>query len=203
METSGNRLQQAREAAGFKSARQAALRYGWKPSTYRSHENGQIPEVPATWAKEYAKKFGVSVGWILTGEGRRKSGPRPTEDRHYIAISGYVGAGATVIPFDDSSPIDEFEFPKIPDGMNCVVIRGNSMYPRYFDGEKLLYPSERQSPARLLNEECVVCLTNGQMLVKIIRRGSRKTLFNLESWNAPLMEDQAIEWACPIELRAR
>ncbi len=44
----------------------------------------------------------------------------------------------------------------------------------------------------------MVRLTNGQMLVKIIRRGSRKTLFNLESWNAPLLEDQAIDWASPI-----
>lgn len=87
--------------------------------------------------------------------------------------------------------------------MSCVIVRGPSMYPRYFDGEKLLYRTERRHPSRLINEECVVRLTNGQMLVKIIRRGTRKTLFNLESWNAPLMEDQEIDWASPIEWRGR
>ena len=67
MGVSNGRLKEARTKAGFKSARSAALRYGWNPSTYASHENGQTP-VPVGAAEEYGPKFGVTAGWILTGE---------------------------------------------------------------------------------------------------------------------------------------
>lgn len=67
MGESNDRLKAARERAGFDSARQAAIRYGWTISTYGSHENGQTP-VPQKAAEKYAAKFKVSPGWILTGE---------------------------------------------------------------------------------------------------------------------------------------
>jgi hypothetical protein len=67
MGDSNDRLRLARERAGFTSARQAALRYGWVVSTYASHENGQTP-VPQKAAEKYAEKFKVSVASILTGE---------------------------------------------------------------------------------------------------------------------------------------
>lgn len=41
MTTMFERLKQARSDAGFKSARAAAIRFGWGPSTYAAHENGQ------------------------------------------------------------------------------------------------------------------------------------------------------------------
>jgi phage repressor protein C with HTH and peptisase S24 domain len=67
MNESNQRLRAARERAGFKSARAAAIRHGWNPSTYSSHENGQTT-VPVKAAETYAKAFKVSHGWILTGE---------------------------------------------------------------------------------------------------------------------------------------
>ena len=62
-----DRLKQARGKAGFKSARQAALRFGWSVSTYSAHENGQNRFDPDA-AKSYARAFGVSAAWLLTGE---------------------------------------------------------------------------------------------------------------------------------------
>ena len=61
------RLRQARIAAGFHSASAAAERFGWPPSTYASHENGQTDPVPQRVAVEYAQAFGVSLPWLLTG----------------------------------------------------------------------------------------------------------------------------------------
>jgi transcriptional regulator with XRE-family HTH domain len=63
----GDRLREARQNAGFKSARSAAIKFGWTPSTYASHENGQTP-VPVGEAKIYAQAFKSSWAWILTGE---------------------------------------------------------------------------------------------------------------------------------------
>lgn len=54
---SASRLEQARIAAGFeKSARQAALHFGWAPSTYGAHENGQN-----RLKREPAEKFGEHI----------------------------------------------------------------------------------------------------------------------------------------------
>jgi transcriptional regulator with XRE-family HTH domain len=67
METSGDRLRRAREKAGFKSARAAAIAHGWNPSTYASHENGQT-QVPIDAAKIYAKAFKANASWIVLGD---------------------------------------------------------------------------------------------------------------------------------------
>ena len=38
---SANRLNAARKAAGFKSTRDAAIRFGWQPGLYGAHETAQ------------------------------------------------------------------------------------------------------------------------------------------------------------------
>jgi hypothetical protein len=62
------RLIQARKAAGFKSARSAAIKFGWTQSTYASHENGQSHYDLET-AEKYAFAFGTKAIWLLHGEG--------------------------------------------------------------------------------------------------------------------------------------
>lgn len=64
-----DRLKEAREKAGFPSARAAALKNHWPVSTYASHENGQTPEIPPKTARKYAKAFGVTAAWLQHGEG--------------------------------------------------------------------------------------------------------------------------------------
>lgn len=61
------RLQQAREIAGFKTAKDAAKRFGWAYYGYAQHENGTRGLNQSS--KKYAKAFKVSEGWLLTGEG--------------------------------------------------------------------------------------------------------------------------------------
>lgn len=73
MSKSGQRLRSARKLAGFRSARAAAIKHGWPPSTYSSHENGQTP-VPNDAAFEYAKAFKASALWILYDIGPRQGG---------------------------------------------------------------------------------------------------------------------------------
>jgi acetolactate synthase small subunit len=68
----GRRLATVREAALFKSARDAALSCGWAESTYRAHENGSrtIGQDDAT---KYVTAFrarganGYTAQWILFG----------------------------------------------------------------------------------------------------------------------------------------
>jgi hypothetical protein len=62
------RLQFARERAGFDTPTEAAIYFGFNVVTYRSHENG-TRGIRREAAQRYAKAFKVPAGWLLTGEG--------------------------------------------------------------------------------------------------------------------------------------
>jgi phage repressor protein C with HTH and peptisase S24 domain len=146
-------------------------------------------------AKLYGRIFKRSPGWLLTGQG--DTGPRKTR------LVGKVGAGAQVVPIGDPTE-EEID---LPPGASVravgVRVEGDSMHPRYFPGEKLFYLREDTPPAELVGKECVVQLKDGRMMVKILRKGSKPRLFNLESWNAPTMRDQAVEWAAAVRWTER
>lgn len=67
MQTMGDRLRDARIKARFESAAKAAEALGVRASTYRAHENGQNEFSPDE-AEHYARKFGSSAAFLLTGE---------------------------------------------------------------------------------------------------------------------------------------
>jgi hypothetical protein len=75
--TAGDRLRAAREAAGHRSARQAASVLGVGYSTYLGHENGQNDFAPAQ-ARKYADAFGVDAMWLMFG------------DSHQVTVQGLV-----------------------------------------------------------------------------------------------------------------
>lgn len=108
MAAQAERLRQAREAAGFETAADAARAFGWNTNTYKSHENG-VRGMSKKAAYKYAGAFGVGAGWLLIGEGRGPGGgsdaeidrrmrqavaraaeaPRPAEtlDRRILAVA--------------------------------------------------------------------------------------------------------------------
>lgn len=125
-------------------------------------------------------------------------------ERPRIRVVGHVGAGAEVFPFDDYAQGDGFEeLEPLPTDAVAVMVKGDSMYPRYFEGERIIYIHDGGSPSDYIGQECIVKLEDGRVLLKIVRKGSRKGLFTLESWNAPPIEDQKIEWAAPVLWRGR
>jgi hypothetical protein len=55
-----------------------------------------------------------------------------------------------------------------------------------------------------LGKLCVVQVKDGPTLLKTLKRGSRRGLFRLESWNALPREDVKILWAARvIDIRPR
>lgn len=183
------RLQLARERAGFATAAEAARRFGWVESTYRAAENGSRPPT-RTKAIVYARSFRVSPEWLLLGIGDAERGPVP--------VVGYVGAGAEVFAIDDGGSLDEIEPPPgIGPNAVAVIVRGNSMYPRYQEGDILIY-DEHCTLAQADGEECVVSLIDGRKYVKIIRADG-ELLATLESWNHPPIRSVQVEWVARIK----
>jgi hypothetical protein len=72
-----NRLHAARKQAGFRSAREAAIKHGWPVKTYQAHETANLHFDDAT-AKTYAAAFEVAVKWLQRAEG---NGPAVDEAR--------------------------------------------------------------------------------------------------------------------------
>lgn len=77
MKEINERLIEARTKAGFETATLAAEALGVPYQTYATHENGN-GGLPAKPAIKYAKKFKVSLDWLLTGKGR---GPSPESQK--------------------------------------------------------------------------------------------------------------------------
>ena len=201
MSTPGERLRNAREAAGYATAAEGAERAGVKYYTYAQHENG-IRGIPVDKAARYAAAFGVEPQWILYG-GSVGGG------RRLIPVVGYVGASTEFFGFDDhalGAGLDHIEAPPgAPEHAVAVIVRGDSGYPAIRDGMVLVFWNKHEDPSDLLGEDCFVRLKDGRTLVKILERGSGNGLWTLTSINAstPPIRDVEIEWAAPIEVRLR
>jgi transcriptional regulator with XRE-family HTH domain len=151
---------------------------------------------------ELARALDVAISELDPRYGKTIA-PRRKRPRTAHAV-GYVGAGAEVIPIDDHEPGGGFEEvdipPGVPENAVLVIVRGDSMYPRYFDNEYLFYVRDDRPPSEFVGRECVVALEDSRIFVKVLRRGE-SGLFNLESWNAPLIENKAVQWAAPVMAR--
>lgn len=114
--TQSGRLRHARMRK-YSSMRGAANAFGWNENTYKSHEQGIRRDGALTEddAKRYARAFGVSAGWLMTGKGDaisrdsltppRRQAPAPLPDRRpaqetsfAIPIISFVAAGALTDP---------------------------------------------------------------------------------------------------------
>lgn len=185
------RLRQVRELRGFKHAKDAAARYNFNYTTYSQHERGQTAITRA--AKDYARAFKVSEGWLLTGEGE---GPA-AGDRRTVRLMGYVGAGAEVEPDFEQVPEEGLEtievpFP-LPDEMIAFGVRGDSMLPVFKNGAVIVVYKEQQRPIeQFYGEEAAVRTSDGRRFIKTIMRGQAGV--NLISWNAAPIENVMLEW---------
>lgn len=195
LDSTAKRLRWARERDGrYKTATDAARAFGWPVSTYLGHENGDRSPSRLK-AKQYAKAYRVRWEWLLEGDGA------PTTKTGTVPVEGYVGAGAAFHPFDETDRAFDPAPAAVEPNSAALIVRGTSMYPRYYDGEMIYYTKELRDPAELIGRECVIKVKGGAIYVKTIRRGATRGRFNLESYNAPLLEDQQVEWAAPVTWR--
>ncbi|WP_375337248.1 LexA family transcriptional regulator [Rhizobium lentis] len=169
MENKGDRLRDARLAAGFRTAKAAADALGMRPTTYGAHENGQN-DFGIDEAQIYAKKFSTDPLWLLTGQTvsqktaiagdfipsniiplrevpNAEIREKVDTQGHRIPVYGQAVGGVDGEFIMNGSVLYEVMAPpnlsKIS-GAYAVSIAGDSMYPRYEDGEiAFIDPSRR------------------------------------------------------------
>ncbi len=148
-----------------------------------------------------ARALGANLEWLITGKGLTGKNNR---HRAEALLVGKVGAGAEITRFDEGTVLEGVEAPPGIDAPNVAEICGDSQYPLQ-EGWLIFYGPEHQGISEdCLGKLCVVQVKDGPTLLKTLKRGSRKGLFRLESWNAPPREDMKIAWAARvIDIRPR
>jgi phage repressor protein C with HTH and peptisase S24 domain len=203
--TRGERLRIAREKR-FKSARLAGKAMGIPVSTYGAHERAQSPggrDYGPEDAKKYARRFGVTPEWLLTGREPFPVGDEPPPPK--VPVVGYVGAGSTAHFYDVAQPdLDEvYGPPGAAEKMSAVEVRGDSLGP-YFNRWYVFYDEVRNPMTPdLIGQLCVVGLTDGRVLVKQVQRGRSEGLYTLHSATEKPITDVAIEWAARVNSISR
>lgn len=143
-----------------------------------------------------AEALSVSLDWLAAGKGKL----RPAE----ALLVGKVGAGSEITRFEEGTVLAGIEMPPGMDAPNAAEITGDSQYPLQ-EGWLIFYGPEHQGVSEdCIGKLCVVQVKDGPTLLKTLKRGSRKGIFRLESWNAPPREDVKLLWAARvIDIRPR
>lgn len=196
----GQRIKLAREASGFRRAAEAAPSLGLKYATYAGHENGSRD--PKGNIELYARRYGVSTDWLLTGRGQgpKAGAARPSAPPGKVRLAGRVGAGQVITPFDDE-PYEWVDEPAdAREGTTAVEVVGDSGHPVFEEGTYLYY-SRHLPPEEMVNRRAILRTAKGELYVKVLRKGSSEGFWNLQSINSlyPDIVDQVVEWAAPIE----
>lgn len=201
----GLRLKAARAAAGYRSARDAALQNEWPESTYRAHEGG-TRTIGQDDAERYAARFrfdgvDVTARGILFGD--TDAPVRVIEGQNIVGVKGLVSAGGLIETASEQLPdgADLYEisvpFP-VEEGTIAFRVSGTSGYPKFDPDDVVLCSRHGENPERLVGLYAVVMTGTGDRYLKRILQGSKKGRFHLESFNAPLISDARIKWASGI-----
>jgi SOS-response transcriptional repressor LexA len=111
MESVSDRLRQARQGAGFESVADAARALGVSYPTYAGHENGSRGLRRDSLSK-YARRFKVSVDWLLTGKGDKSEDPA---EPARVPLISWVSAGSLAMPDYVPDGFDEVPYVYAPD----------------------------------------------------------------------------------------
>lgn len=223
--TRGERLRQARIAAGFRSSASAAEALGMKPGTYNAHERAGQPgarDYDPDQAMTYSRKFKVDVSWLLNAVGRGPhdaaaaaeheangghiesdhilSDAPPSSAKKTVPLVGYVGAGSKAHFY--ALAHDEFEPVEAPEGATdqsvAVEIKGKSFGP-LMDGWLVHYDDVRAPVTDdMLNKICVVGLADDRILLKKIKREADGTFTLISNSDEPPITNAVIEWAAMV-----
>lgn len=121
-----------------------------------------------------------------------------------VSVAGYIGAGGQVMfeEFAEHSVDDSMLVPR-PPGISghliALMVRGDSMLPKYRDGDIIYVQREHDGCLpEYIGEDCAVRISTGETYVKQLAHGSAPGKFTLRSLNAADMSDVEIEWATPV-----
>lgn len=180
----GNRLKQLREERNW-THEKAAEAMGVSRSHFIKLERGERKLSEHT-IRLACQAFGIDEQDLFTRRG--------------IPLVGYVGAGGLEHRFGEGDGEHELVQapPNATEATVAVEARGDSLGPAL--DRSLIYYDDRRDPytGEFLGDLCVVGTADGQVLVKVIRRGSQPGRYTLYGQFGAPIEDVEIVWAARV-----
>jgi len=177
----GARIREAREQRGWSQA-DLAKAAGTNQATVDRLERGQTRR--SKYSAAVLKALDLEIG-----------------ERPRVPLVGYIGAGEEITPIDDHALGDGIDFVEVPPGLDNAIalqIRGDSMSPKFDDGDIVIVDKVYVDVRSLIGRICYVKLTDGRCFLKRLRLGNRPGRFTLQSLNAADIPEVSIEQAFPI-----
>lgn len=177
----GERIRQRREQLGWTQAELASAAETNQPTVDRI-ERGET-------------RHSKHLNKILLALGLEERAPSR------IPVVGYIGGGQLVLAIDDHSKgdgIDEIDAPPGVENGIGLIVRGDSMAPKYEDGDIVVIDKTVLDITSLIGRTCYVKLADGRCYLKILNAGSRPGRYSLISSNGPAIHDVVIEQAYPV-----
>lgn len=164
----GDRLAAAREAAGYRSARAAALDNDWPESSYRAHEAG-TRTIGMDDAQRYAKRFraeGVTVSAQSILFGNKQPAPAPPPNVTFLSVISWVAASqmrdvGDVTASEDAPKVAASDLPS--GDWFALKVRGDSMDEVAPDGA-LIFINRKEK--RLIHKAYYVFAERGEATFK-------------------------------------
>lgn len=117
-----------------------------------------------------------------------------------IRVVGYIGAGSEAHWYSEGGNLDEIPAPDYAEwDAVALKIKGDSLGPM-FDGWYAVIHDRRDPPTDdLIGCLCAVETSTGQILIKMLRRGSAPGLWDLYPAYGNPITDCILKWAAPVD----
>ncbi|MQW00013.1 peptidase S24 [Sinorhizobium medicae] len=127
----------------------------------------------------------------------------PEKAPNVVGVMGRIGAGAEILPEEEQIPPEglyEIETPfPLPHDAIAFEVTGESMWPRYDDGDIIICWRQGVVVEEVLGWEAAVKTATGQRYLKRVLQGSERGTFDLESHNAPPIRGVRLVWVAAIQ----
>lgn len=120
-----------------------------------------------------------------------------------VAVMGRIGAGAVIDPEIEQIPPEglySLSLPfAIPADMLGFAVEGDSMYPKYEEGDVVIvYKDQRHATPGYIGQLVALRTEDGRRFLKRLFAGSKPDLYRLESFNASPIHDVSVAWVGEI-----
>jgi phage repressor protein C with HTH and peptisase S24 domain len=137
----------------------------------------------------------TTAAWLLEGGAQAQS-------RLKVRVVGKIGAGAEIMPEFEQIPAEglfEIDVPfPVPEDAIAFEIEGDSMWPRYDDGDVIICWRQSEDAETVVSQEAAIRTHDGRRYLKRIRRGASFGTYDLESHNAAPIRGITIAWVASI-----
>ena len=175
-----------------------AEKVGLSTSYVQRLENGE---------RNLAVKHFAAFARALGGTPRDLVGDDETPESTVVQGMGKIGAGAEIMPEAEQVPpegLSQIEVPfPVPENALAFQVDGDSMWPRYDHGDVVLCWRDGANVDEVIGWEAAIMTADGKRYLKRILRGNKPRLFDLESYNAPVIRNVRIEWVSKVQIVVR